>query len=168
VGTKNDLVTLTLLFDLLIKNINLGYIFWMVCTRTLIFIWVFFFWQDLSMGTNRFDLVPWPWCLTYTVKILTMPISFEWCLLELWYFTWEFVWQVFSVGINRFDLVTLTLMFDLLTNSDTVTLDVSFEWYVLGFWYFTWVFVVTRPFRGYKQVWPCDLHLCVWPTYRKK
>jgi hypothetical protein len=32
-----DLVTLTLVFDLLIKNFNLGYNFGMVCTRVSIF-----------------------------------------------------------------------------------------------------------------------------------
>jgi hypothetical protein len=34
---KFDLVSLTLAFDLLIKNFNIGYIFWMVYVRTFMF-----------------------------------------------------------------------------------------------------------------------------------
>jgi hypothetical protein len=49
----------------------------------------------------------------------------------------------------------------------TFTLAISFEWYVLWIWYFTWLFLVTRPFSGYQQVWPCDLDFYVWPTFCK-
>jgi hypothetical protein len=86
---------------------------------------VCFFWEDISVGTNRFDPVT---LVTYIFKTLIMPrVSFEWYLLGLWYFTW--------VGTNWFDLVTLTFLFDLLT--ETLSLAISLEWYVLEFWYFT-------------------------------
>jgi hypothetical protein len=49
-------------------------------------------------------------------KTLTMPISFVWYILGFWYFTWV-LWKVFSKGTNWFDLVTLTFMFDLLTEN---------------------------------------------------
>jgi hypothetical protein len=41
---------LDFVFNLLIENFNLGYIFWLVGTHEC------FFWQDLSVGTNKFDL----------------------------------------------------------------------------------------------------------------
>ena len=27
---------------------------------------------------------------------------------------------------------------------------------------FTWIFLVTRPFRGHQNIWPCDFDLGVW------
>jgi hypothetical protein len=75
---KFDLVTLTLVFDLHVENFSLVYIFRIVWTRTLIFHasipcdktfpWVQYF----------LTLWPWPWCLTYLLKMLTLVISFEW------------------------------------------------------------------------------------------
>ena len=38
-----------------------------------------------------------------------------------------------------------------------LTLLITFEQRVLELWYFTWVILVTRPFRGYHDFWPCDL-----------
>jgi hypothetical protein len=49
-----DLVTLTFMFDLLTENFNLGCIFRMLCTRTLIFYIVM---NDPTTSPNRFDLV---------------------------------------------------------------------------------------------------------------
>ena len=38
-----------------------------------------------------FTLWPWPWSLTHFLKTLTMLITFEQWVLELWYFTWVFL-----------------------------------------------------------------------------
>ena len=37
---------------------------------------------------------------------------------------------------------------------------------MIGLWYFTCVFLVTRPFHGYQNFWPCDLDLGVWPSLK--
>jgi hypothetical protein len=76
-----------------IENFNLNYIFWMICSRILIF--------HMSVSSDKtfpwiptdLTLWPWPWCLTYILKTLTMHIYFEWYMyvLGLWYFTWMFV-----------------------------------------------------------------------------
>jgi hypothetical protein len=56
-GTKLfDHVTLTLMFDLLIKNFNLGYNFQMICTRMLIFHMSVFCDKIFSWGTKICDL----------------------------------------------------------------------------------------------------------------
>jgi hypothetical protein len=34
---------------------------------------------------------PWPWCLTYLLKTLTLAITFKWYVVECWYFTWVFL-----------------------------------------------------------------------------
>jgi hypothetical protein len=59
IGTEIfDLVTLTLKFDPLFKNFNIGHIFWMASDRAFIFhIHVCSLWQDLSIGIKNFDLV---------------------------------------------------------------------------------------------------------------
>jgi hypothetical protein len=81
-----DLVTLTLVFNLLIDNFNLGYIFWLVVLGLWYFMSVFL--VDLSVGTNNLISWSWPWCLTYILKTLTLPISFKWYVLEFWYLIW--------------------------------------------------------------------------------
>jgi hypothetical protein len=87
-GTKLfDHVTLTLLFDPLIKNFNLGHNFQMVCTRMLIF--------HMSVSCDKIflwvpkflTLWPWPWCLTLLLKTLTLAITFKWYVFGCWYFT---------------------------------------------------------------------------------
>jgi hypothetical protein len=111
----------------------------MLCTRTLIlymcaspdktFLWV----------PTDLTLWPWLWCLTDIKKTLTMPISFN---SIFYYFDCShecFWWQILLVGINRFYLVTLTFMFDLLTenfNLGCIFWMVGTNW---GLWYFTWV-----------------------------
>ena len=138
-GTKLfDLVTLTLVFDLLFKNFNLGYNIWMVSTRALIFH------MSVSYG-KTFPWVPkvltlWPWPLTYLLKTLTLAITFKWYVLGCWYFTWVFL-------VTR----SLTLWPWCLTYLlKTLILAITFKWYVQGCWYFTWVFLVTRSFHGYQ------------------
>ena len=50
-----DLVTLTLKFDLLLKNFNLGHNFFY--QRCFHIAHVYYIWQELSHGTVIFDLV---------------------------------------------------------------------------------------------------------------
>ena len=52
-----DLVTLTLKFDLLLKNFNLGHNFLTRSDRAFYIALVYSLWQDLSYGTIIFDLV---------------------------------------------------------------------------------------------------------------
>ena len=54
---------------------------------------------------------PWPWSLTHFYKTLTLQITFEQWVLELWYFTWVFFVIRASVGTIIFYPVTLTLKF---------------------------------------------------------
>ena len=42
------------------------------------------------MGTIFLPLWPWLWSLTYFLKTLTLLITFEQWVLEVWYFTWIF------------------------------------------------------------------------------
>jgi hypothetical protein len=111
--TGFDLLTLT--FDLLIENFNIGYIFWLKSTKALTF--------HMSVSCDKtFLWVPknmtfWPWCLTHLLKTLTLAITFEWYILRLWYFTWVFLVTKFYDGYKRFDLVTLTLVFNLLIDN---------------------------------------------------
>jgi hypothetical protein len=100
--TRFDLLTLT--FDLLIENFNIGYIFWLISTKALAF--------HVSVSCDKtFLWVPtnmtfWPWCLT-----------FEWYILGLWYFTWVFLVTKPYHGYKRFDPVTLSFVFNLLIDN---------------------------------------------------
>ena len=72
-------------------NFNLANNFWTVSARALIF--------HMSIPCDKtfpwiplfFTLWPWPWSLTYFCKTLTLLITFEQWVLELWYFTWVFL-----------------------------------------------------------------------------
>ena len=77
-------------------------------------------------------------------KTLTLLITFEQWVLELWYFTWS---------LTHF-LKTLTLL-------------ITFEKWVPKLLYSIWFFLVIRPFRGFHFFVPCDLDLGVWPTFLK-
>jgi hypothetical protein len=71
------------LYVWLTENFNIGCIFWMTCTRTLIFHmsvpW------DMSLPWVPTDLNLWPqlWCLTYIFKALTLGITFQSYVLGL-------------------------------------------------------------------------------------
>ena len=72
-------------------NFNLAYNFWTVRARALIFHMIIpcdmtFPWIPLFL-----TLWPWPWNLTHYLKTLTLFITFDLCVLELWYFTWLFL-----------------------------------------------------------------------------
>jgi hypothetical protein len=159
-----DFVTLTCMFDLLTENFNLGsFIFWMACIRILIFHMSICCDKNFPQVPSGLTLWPWPWCLMYILKTLTIHISFDWYVLELWYFTWVFVVTRWFQWV-RTGLILWTWPLCLTYLLNTLTLAVSFKWYVLGFWYFTWMSVVIRLYRGYQQVWLCELDLCVIPT----
>ena len=72
-------------------NFNLANNFSTVRARALIFHMSIpcdktFLWIPLFL-----TLWPWPWRLTYFLKTLTLWISFEQWVLELWYYTWVFL-----------------------------------------------------------------------------
>ena len=94
-------------------NFNLANNFWTVNARALIFhmsipcdktfLWVPLFWT----------LWPWPWSMTHFLKTLTLLITFEQWVLELWYFTWvSLVIRPFRVFHYVLPLLTFTLEFD--------------------------------------------------------
>jgi hypothetical protein len=69
-----------------------------------------FLWVPKSL-----TLWPWPWCLIYLLKTLTLAISFEWFALGLWHYTWiSLVTRPFH-EYKFFYLLTLTLVFVCLT-----------------------------------------------------
>jgi hypothetical protein len=113
-----------------------------------------FFWQDLSVGTNRFDLVTltlvfdlynenfnhvyifWIICTrTYNMSVCCNK-SFQWVPTGLTLCPWPLFLTYFLKTFN------LTVSFH------------SLDWYghVLELWYCTWVFLETRLFHGYQQL----------------
>ena len=98
-------------------------------------------------------------------ETLTLLITFEQWMLELWYFTWlSLVIRPFR-GYHYFLPGDLDLgVWPILKKS---TLLITIEQWVLELWYFTWVFLVIRPFCGYHFIWPCDLDLGLWPIFLK-
>ena len=104
-----------------------------------------------------FTLWPWPWSLTHFLKTLTLRhvITFEQCVLELWYFTWIFlvlrpfreyqhfwpcdldpgVWPVFicniNLAINFWTMNARVLMFHM-----NIPSDKALRWIptILTFW----------------------------------
>jgi hypothetical protein len=85
-------------------------------------------------------LWPWPLCLTYILKTLTLGIS-----LNGFYISHEyFLWQDISMGTT---ILTLALM-----------LDLRIENFNIG--YIFWLVAtkaLTFPICGYQTIWPCDL-----------
>jgi hypothetical protein len=100
-------VTLTLQFDPLFKNFNIGHIFWMASDKAFIFHMCVPYKQDLSIGIKCLTLWPWPCSLTHFSKTLTLAISFEWQVIRLSYFICVSLWHDLSIDTKLFDLVTL-------------------------------------------------------------
>ena len=94
-------------------NFNLANNFWTVSVRVWYFTRIFLMIRPFR-GYLILPLWPWPWSLTYFLKtLLTMLITFEQWVLELWYLTWVLsVARPFCV-YHYFLHVTLTLEFDL-------------------------------------------------------
>ena len=76
------LKTLTLLFILKLWELELSLL--------LYFTWVFLY-KHLSVGTNSFNLWPWPSSLVYILKPSTLLIAFQEWMPESSYFTWIFL-----------------------------------------------------------------------------
>ena len=89
-GTK-ILNLLTLTFDLLFKNFNLGYNFWMVSTRALVFHMYVPYDKTVPWVPQFLTSWPWPWSLTYFSKTLTLAITFERQVMGLSYYTCVFL-----------------------------------------------------------------------------
>ena len=122
-------------------------------------------WWDLLVGTIFFTLWPWPLSLTYFLKTLTLQITFEQWVLELWYFTWVFlVIRHFSGYHYFFHPMTLTFEFDLLFSNFN---------FANNFWivsaraliFHMSIPNVIRPIHWYHNFWPCDLDLRVKPIF---
>ena len=87
---------------------NLENNFWIVSTRALRF--------QMSISCDKtfqwvplfFTLWPWPWTLTHFLKTLSLLITFEQWVQELWCFTWVFLLTRPFCGFP----VTLALEFD--------------------------------------------------------
>jgi hypothetical protein len=117
IGTNRfGCVTLTSVSDLLIENLNFGYLICMVDTTALTFHVTIPCGKTFPWVPTDLILWHWPLCLTSLLKTLTMSVSFEWYALWLWYFTC-FLWQNLSLGFHRFDLVTLASLIVLFTEN---------------------------------------------------
>ena len=82
-----DLVTLTLKFDLLLKNFNLGYNFLIRSDWAFILHMCIACDKTFHMVPSFFTLWPWPWSLTYFWKTLTLAITFLSVVVGLSYCT---------------------------------------------------------------------------------
>jgi hypothetical protein len=95
--------TLTLVFDLLIENFNLDYIFWLVGTRTLTFH------LDVCCDkTHRIDLVTLTFVLNYLGKTLTIErrfFFFSFFLFETFRFSLVTIWLATAIGYSAVNLL---------------------------------------------------------------
>ena len=91
-------------------------------------------------------LWPWPWCLTYLIKTLTLAISFEWYVLGLHYFNWLFLVTRLSHECQLIWPWPWCLTYLL----KTLSLNISFEWYETR----TLIFDTSIP---------CTIVLTLWP-----
>ena len=112
-----------------------------------------------------FTLWSWPWSLTHSLKTLTLLITFEQWVLELWYFTWVFLVIRPFRGYHNFLPCDLDLGVD--PFFENFNLGYNFWTVSAELWYFTWVFLVLRPFRVYHYFLPCELDLWVWRIFWK-
>jgi hypothetical protein len=153
---------LTLEFDLLIKNFNFGYIFWMVSIRVLTF--------HINIPYNKIFLwVPKNDLVTLTFVFYLLFKNFNLGYIFWMVFTRNLIFHMNVCCDKSFQWVRIGLTLwpwplCLIYLLKTLNLAVTFDWYKLEFWCFTWVFVLTIPFHGYQQVWPCVLDFCVWST----
>ena len=136
-------MTLALEFDLPFGRFNLAKNFWTVSAGVNSF-HMNSLWQSFSGGTNIFTLWQ-PRKLTYFLKTLTLLITFEQWVLELWYFIWIFYETRPSRGHQQFQ----PYMYDLYLGAwptfwKFLALLRTFELWVLEFIHFTWIFLV-RP-----------------------
>ena len=113
-----------------------------------------------------FTLWHWLWSMTHFLKTLTLLITFEQWVVELWYFKWIFrVIRPFH-GYHYF-FTLWRWPWSLTHFLKTLTLLITFKQGVLQLWYFTWIFPVIRPFRGYHYFLPFTLTLEFDPFFWK-
>jgi hypothetical protein len=92
IGTNNfDHVTLTLKFNPLFKNFNIGHIFWMASDRAFIFHMCVSYDKSFLLVQKILTSWPRPWILTHFSKTLTLVICFEWQVIRLSYFICEYL-----------------------------------------------------------------------------
>jgi hypothetical protein len=131
-GTKLfDHMTLTLMFDLHIKNFNLGYNFQMVCTRMLIFHISVPCDKILPWGTKIFDLVT----LMFDLLVENFNLAYNFWMVC----TRALIFHMSVPYGKTFPWIPnfLTMWPWRLTHLlKTLTLAIIFKWYVLGCWYF--------------------------------
>ena len=102
IPTIFTLWTLPLSLTYFLKTFGLAKNFWTVSAR------VYTFHINVSRGKafpwvpTFFILWPWPWSPTNFLKILTLLITFQQLVLELWYFTWIFYETRPSHGNQQF------------------------------------------------------------------
>ena len=121
-------VTLTLEFNPFLENFNLANNFLTMSARALIFHRCIpcdktFHWLPLF-----FTLWPWPWSLIHFLKTLTLLVTFEQWVLELWFLPWVFLVIRPFWGYHYF-----------------WPCDLDLGVWPIELWYFTWVFLVIRP-----------------------
>ena len=100
----------------MISNLNMKLRNWIVKLLRNLLLYVF----HMSIPCDKnfpwvplfFTMWPWPWSLTHFLKTLTLLITFEQWVLELWYFTWVFLVLRSFRRYHYFYTVTLTLEFD--------------------------------------------------------
>ena len=129
------------------ENFNLAYNFWTVSAKALIF--------HMSISCDFFTQWPWPWSLAYFFKTLTLLITFELWVLELWYFTWVFLVIKPIRWYHNFWPCDLDLRLWIFFKN--WILLITFELWVLEPWYFTWISLVMRSFCRYLIFWPWHL-----------
>ena len=110
-----DLLTLTLMFDLLLKNFNVGHSFLTRRVRALVLHMYIPSDKTFSWITKFFTLWPWPWRLTYFQKTLTLAIVSSPEEVGLSYNICTFLVTRHFHCKKKIDLVTLT--FDLLSKN---------------------------------------------------
>ena len=162
-GTKMfDLVTLTLKFDLLLKNFNLSHCF--LTRRGRAFIFHLYIPCDKTFPWVPKFLTswPWPWSLTYFKKNFNLGHCFLTRRGRAFIFHLYILCdKTFPWEPKFFYFVTLTLKFSLF--SKTLTLVIASQPEEVGLSYFTYVFLVGRPLMSYHDFltlwpWPCRLN----------
>jgi hypothetical protein len=145
-------VTLTLKFDSLFKNFNIGHIFWMASDRAFIFHMCVPYEKTFLLVPNFLTLWSWPWSLAHFSK--TNIDHIFWMASDR-----AFIFHICVPYDNTFLLVPkfLTLWswpWSLAHFSKTLTLAIYFEWQVIRLSYFICVFLMARTSQWYHNFWP--------------
>ena len=122
------------MYDLLIKNFNLGYNFQMVCTRMLIFDECSL-WQDLFMGTKIFDLVTLTLMFDLLIKNFNLAYNFWMVSTRALIFHMSVPYGKTFPWVPNF-LTMWPWLWCLTYLLKTLTLALTLKWSVQGCWYF--------------------------------